>query len=125
MGYIYKIINNINSKVYVGQTNGTLSRRWSLHKQMHKTHSFVLYRAMRKYGIEHFTMELIEECDDNLLDEREKYWINYYDSYNNGYNMTLGGTGGGNNHSKYEEAIITIVTDYYGNISCLSERKSR
>lgn len=48
---------------------------------------------MKKYGIEHFSISLIEECDLSILDQREEYWIKYYDTYNNGYNATLGGDG--------------------------------
>jgi len=51
----------------------------------------VLYKAFNKYGIENFTFEEIEQVDNSILDEREKYWIEYYDSYFNGYNSTLGG----------------------------------
>jgi hypothetical protein len=50
-----------------------------------------LYQAFNKYGIENFNFEEIEEIENSLLDEREKYWINYFDSYKNGYNSTLGG----------------------------------
>lgn len=52
-----------------------------------------LYRAFNRYGIQNFSIEQIEECDNSLLNEREVYWIKYYDSFNNGYNMTLGGDG--------------------------------
>lgn len=51
----------------------------------------VIYRAIRKYGLENFTFEVLEECPSELLNEREIYWINYFDSYYNGYNCTLGG----------------------------------
>ena len=51
------------------------------------------YRAIRKYGEENFYIELLETVPIQDLNEREKYWINYYDSYNNGYNSTLGGDG--------------------------------
>lgn len=47
---------------------------------------------MNKYGISNFTFEIIEECDKQSLNEREIYWIEYYDSFHNGYNMTIGGT---------------------------------
>ena len=50
-----------------------------------------LYKAFRKYGVENFTFEEIEEVENDLLDEREKYWISFYDSYYNGYNSTIGG----------------------------------
>lgn len=48
---------------------------------------------MRKYGIDNFYIEMIEQCDDNLLNEREIYWINKLDTYKNGYNSTTGGDG--------------------------------
>lgn len=94
MGYIYKITNQINNKVYVGQTVKSLQKRFTQHKNNSNKEYFsqiVLYKAFNKYGIENFTFEKIEEVPNNLLDEREKYWIEYYDSYFNGYNSTLGG----------------------------------
>ena len=51
----------------------------------------VIKRAIHKYGKENFTIKLLEECDRALLNEREKYWIQYYNSFENGYNSTLGG----------------------------------
>ena len=92
MGLIYKISNDINDKVYIGQTKQELSRRWSSHCKDSKTKDTYLYRAMRKYGIDHFFIEAIElNIDNDQLDEREIYWIQFYDSYNNGYNLTPGG----------------------------------
>lgn len=93
MGYIYKISNSINDKLYIGKTCTTLSNRWSHHISDYTKYDWHLYRAMRKYGIENFSIELVEECEDNKLNEQEQYWINYYNSYNNGYNMTIGGDG--------------------------------
>ena len=96
---IYKITNNINGKVYIGQTRQNLSSRYAQHLQ--RANSGVntqLYIAMRKYGTMNFTISVVEEIDDSIdnpketLDEREKYWIDYYQSYgDNGYNSTLGG----------------------------------
>ena len=51
-------------------------------------------KAIRKYGKENFTIELIEEVEVDKLDEREVYWISFYNSYNNGYNCTKGGQNG-------------------------------
>jgi hypothetical protein len=48
---------------------------------------------MRKYGIENFHIEQIEEVANDQLNEREKYWISYYNTYFDGYNSTLGGEG--------------------------------
>ena len=50
-----------------------------------------LYAAMRKYGIEHFHISLIEET--YKPEERERYWIEYFSSFKNGYNATQGGDG--------------------------------
>lgn len=94
MGFIYKITNKINSKIYIGQTSGTIEKRFKEHiKQSKYNDTFHLYRAMRKYGIENFEIEEIEECEDSLLSQKEKYYIKYFDSYKNGYNMTIGGDG--------------------------------
>ena len=96
MGFIYKVTNDINSKVYIGQTKFSVGIRWKQHLNKCRSKSFVnrpLYNAITKYGEEHFKAEEIEECSNELLNEREKYWIEYYDSYRNGYNATLGGDG--------------------------------
>ena len=89
---IYKITNKINKKVYIGQSIN-INARWKEHLNNAQTKDNVIYKAMRKYGIENFVFEIVELCSEYLLDEREKYWIQYYDSYNNGYNMSLGGEG--------------------------------
>lgn len=94
VGYIYKIQNKINNKVYIGQTVKTLEKRFHQHQNNFDKPYFsqiVLYKAFKKYGIENFTFEGIEEVSNEYLDEREKYWIQKYDSYLNGYNSTLGG----------------------------------
>lgn len=94
MGFIYKITNTINQKSYIGQTIKTLEKRFSQHQHNYDKPYFsqvVLYKAFKKYGIENFTFEEVEEVPDNQLDEKEKYWIKFYDSYNNGYNSTIRG----------------------------------
>lgn len=94
MAFIYKITNLINNKCYIGKTERTILSRWKEHLQKRKTLDLPLYRALNKYGIEQFTIECLEECNSDILDERETYWILYYDSCKNGYNCTLGGEGG-------------------------------
>lgn len=91
---IYKIENKITKKVYIGQSTD-IEKRWKDHINNYKTsrYNYAIYRAMNKYGIENFSFEILEECDINQLSIREKYWIQYFDSYNNGYNMTVGGDG--------------------------------
>lgn len=93
---IYKITNIINNKIYIGKSI-KIERRWSEHKaeinDLAKQNH--LYCAMRKYGIDNFHFEIIELCPENntTLSDREKYWINFYNSYENGYNETRGGEG--------------------------------
>lgn len=94
MGYIYKIINDINNKVYIGQTTYTLEERFKQHLFSARYQApYKLYRAMNKYGIEHFQIQLIEECPNSELNIKEAYWIGKYNSFDNGYNCTLGGDG--------------------------------
>lgn len=95
MGAIYKITNKINGKIYVGQTSSTTEERWKGHKRAwHSARQCpVLYNAFDKYGIENFEIEEIEQCDNENLNEREIYWIKQYNSYEKGYNATVGGDG--------------------------------
>lgn len=91
-GYIYLTTCTVNGKIYIGQ---------------HKSHEFdyqyygsgkALKNAIKKYGISNFTCQLIESCDSKEhLNEREVYWIDYYQSRDTirGYNITAGGGGVG------------------------------
>ena len=94
MGYIYKITNDINDKIYIGKTEFDIQKRFYEHCKDSKRGytNRPLYNAMNKFGIEHFSIEEIEQCEENL-EQREQYWIQYYDSFYNGYNATLGGDG--------------------------------
>jgi hypothetical protein len=65
-----------------------------------------LYRAFSKYGIDNFSIEEIEQCDSDKIDEREIYWIDYFNSYRKGYNCTAGGEGGIKTHEEYIDIII-------------------
>ena len=96
MGYIYKITNDINNKIYIGKTCNSLNIRFQQHLLAAKKDGIKnrpLYKAINKYGQQHFHISLVEECSDTQLEIREQYWINYYNSYHNGYNATLGGDG--------------------------------
>jgi group I intron endonuclease len=94
---IYKIENLINGKIYIGKSVNIKNRF-----QNHKSESFneksnaydtAIHRAIRKYGIESFSFEVIEKCSREDLSNREKYWIEFYNSFGKGYNLTLGGEG--------------------------------
>lgn len=94
LGKIYLITNNVNNKVYVGQTIQTLKKRFNGHCCYSKTdrsNNMYIKRAIHKYGKDKFTIHLLEECSIDKLNEREEYWISFYDSYRTGYNLTLGG----------------------------------
>ena len=114
---IYIIKNTINERVYIGQAVNA-ANRWIQHisdsKCKQKT---VISRAMAKYGIDKFYYQIIEYQIENF-DERERYWIEFYNSIvPNGYNVSIGGQGVGNglNHPnasiKEQEIIDCIVED--------------
>lgn len=89
--FIYVITNTQNGKQYVGQTNNP-HKRWMAHKNQGKISEYPLYRAMRKYGIDSFKFEIIEETTTDFVNEREVYWIKQLNSLSpNGYNLTPGG----------------------------------
>lgn len=95
-GTIYKITNKNNGLVYIGQTVQELKRRWRSHKShlmSHTHHNELLQRVYDKHGFDVFSIELLEECNVKDIDERERYWISYYDSTNHekGYNFESGG----------------------------------
>lgn len=95
-GFIYKISNTINDKVYIGKTLSSIEKRFSIHKKdsvRNQEQIRPLYRAMNKYGSDKFYIELVEECPIEILSERESYWIKFYNSYEKGYNATRGGDG--------------------------------
>ena len=95
MGVIYKITNTLNGKFYVGKTKQKLSRRITQHKYDSKKGSLGLGAAIRKYGWENFTVEVIETCPIDKLNEREIFFIAELDCKSpNGYNLTDGGDGG-------------------------------
>lgn len=121
LGKIYKITNHINGKIYVGQTIKTLEERFQRHcwgtTENDKYHlNMAIKKAIKKYGKENFTIELIEEVETQMLDEREIYWISYYDSYNKGYNCTKGGQNGAIRQTKlsWTEENEVIEAKYLG-----------
>jgi group I intron endonuclease len=96
MAYIYKITNTINQKVYIGKTLSTPEKRFMEHIKVYerpRCEKRPLYSAFKKYGIKNFVLETIEECSEEIINEREEYWIQYYNSYHYGYNATYGGDG--------------------------------
>ena len=95
---IYKITNRINGKVYIGQTQTSLAARWRGHRsQVNKKHScFKLHKAIAECGAENFTVEQIDiATTKEEANEKEIYWIGFYNATENGYNTSRGGKNSG------------------------------
>lgn len=95
---IYKIVNTVNGKLYIGKSRDSLQSRWNRHiRDAMKGGGFYLHRAIRKYGVYVFKQEVLEDNIEShsLLSEREKYFIKLLGSHlpGVGYNQTLGGDG--------------------------------
>ena len=99
MGYIYKITNTVSGKMYVGETKEEdVERRWKQHKNTikHGRGCPALQDAVRKYGWNVFKFEIVVICFDENRYAMEQYYIKKYNTLTpNGYNITLGGVGGG------------------------------
>lgn len=88
---IYCIKNIYRNKMYIGKSIDIDSRIRQHYSKLHnnKHHSHKLQNSWNKYPDEYFISGIIEECSFNTLDEREKYYIDFYDAYNNGFNEAL------------------------------------
>lgn len=88
MAYIYKTTNLINKKIYIGKSKGNEPSYLGSGK--------ILGNSIKKYGAENFSKEILEECSDDEVDEREKFWIKEFRSQirDVGYNIAGGGAGG-------------------------------
>lgn len=89
---IYKITNKINGRIYIGQTTQPLNQRWKEHCKM-TSHCYALNSAIKKYGREAFSIEVIQICENREdLNNTEKYYIDWHNCLApNGYNLTTGG----------------------------------
>ena len=111
--WIYKITNIQNNKVYIGQTIRPIEQRFKRHindalNNILDTH---FARAIRKYGKENFIIEQIDTAQtQEELNQKEQYWIQYYNSVNEGYNETdaISKCGGNTYQSKTEEEMEVI-----------------
>lgn len=125
-GKIYKIVNDINDKIYVGQTIRPLKVRFQKHCNPNEGKDMVITKAIKKYGKEHFRIELIEEipnCTYDLLNEREIYWIAFYNSYHCGYNSTKGGQAMGKEQKLSEDEECKLVQLYDEGLSSVKLAK--
>lgn len=86
---IYKITNKINGKFYVGQSVD-IKRRWKEHKIISREENLSIKKAIKKYGVENFDFSILEECNIEILNQQEEYYISML---NPKYNRTKGGVG--------------------------------
>lgn len=116
MGYIYKITFKNTDKVYIGQTIQNPEDRFNKHIRMLNNNNHHSKKLQKDWGIlSNPSISILEECAENILNEREVYWIKYYNSYINGYNGNEGGNNIGRGYlhtaAKYqEEDYICILT---------------
>ena len=107
---IYKIVNSINEKVYVGQTWNTIDDRFKKHKYS-SNNCVKLKNAFDKYGRENFSIELLTVCStQEVADCLESFFIEKYNTLNNGYNVNEGGKTGGRKGTKHSPETIDRIT---------------
>lgn len=115
---IYKITNKINGKIYIGQSNNC-ERRFQEHCAPSRAENsrIPVDLAIKKYGKENFSFEVVEQCNLELLNSREEYWIKYFNSIKDGYNCNAGGNqasiGSNNGRAKLTEEDIIVIRKAY------------
>lgn len=121
MWIIYRHVNKINNKSYIGQTCQKVEKRW--HNGYGYSDSPKFWKAICKYGWDNFTHEILEDNIETVekADERESYWINYYNSIENGYNINQGG----GNHARGEEFSKRVSEGQKRNWENNEERKEK
>lgn len=108
-GTIYMIENLVNGKVYVGQTVQKVDRRLHVHKiklQKQYHNNPHLQRAFNKYGENSFKSSVIEKCSISEIDDRERYWIKFFETYTGVYNIESGG----NDYRKISQTTKQLIS---------------
>lgn len=111
---IYKITNLINGKSYIGQSVN-IQKRFNAHRSVafnpnDKNYNYPLYRAIRKYGIDNFSFDILEECDVSELNNKEIYYIAQYKTYGKlGYNQDAGGDQASHYLKLSDELVAEII----------------
>ena len=94
---IYGIKNKVNDNIYIGKTGMNFGDRWDAHKTLlrsNKHFNHYLQHAWNKYGEENFDFIIIEDCNVDELNDKEKYYIKLYRDQDLSYNFADGGEGG-------------------------------
>lgn len=124
---IYKVTNLLDGKVYIGQTKRSLESRWMQHCHDSKSriHCFNLQKAIKEFGADSFSIEQIDSANSKAeADEKEVFWIKFYNATKGGYNTSPGGKAGG--HRKKVRAVesglvfdtIVEAAKHYGVSHC-------
>lgn len=115
---IYKITNKINNLSYIGQST-QIEQRFREHKKSYNWYrekNKKLYKDILEYGINNFSFEILEECSIEELNNKEQYYIKYYNTYPDQYNMTPGGQFNAEeshpSHKLTKQDVINIRTRY-------------
>ncbi len=120
---IYKVTNKINGKAYVGQTSRPLKERWRQHcaDTKRKFACYKFQKAILEHGKENFEIEQIDTAKTKAeANEKEIHWIKYFDTANNGYNVSKGGNlgGSGKRVKAVESGLVfeslTAAAKHYG-----------
>lgn len=113
---IYKFTNRLTGESYIGQSKN-IQKRYNEHKNRYdlfgsknkSTENTYFHHMLRHYGFHNFDFEILEECDTEKLNEREIYYIAFYNSlYPNGYNKTRGGNAPHTNAIKNINTVFEI-----------------
>lgn len=112
-GTIYLITNKINGKQYVGQTIQCPRTRFLYHlnyaQKDYNLSNMPISDAINKYGKNNFEFSILEKCEEEVIDEREQYYIELYNTFYSGYNATKGGKNG----VKIDLDMEKILSDYH------------
>lgn len=126
---IYRFKNKVNGKVYIGQTVKPLRKRVIQHmtnsRPTTKVHKTYFHNALNKYGFENFDLIIVERCSSQEeLNERETYWIAYYNSTDKqyGYNIDSGGQKGKSTKSLFEEHRQALLN---ANLGCHKSKETK
>jgi len=119
---IYGLQNRLKpDKWYIGQTHRTFDVRWKDYEKFRVKSQPKIYHALKKYGYDGFNKVIIEACPLHLLNDRETYWIQYYDSVKLGYNLD---SGGGQNKRLSEETKRKLSVAHTGKKLSVEHKKN-
>lgn len=120
---IYKHTNKLNNKSYIGQTCQNVKKRWQ--NGAGYKNCPIFYQAILKYGWDNFTHDILEEnLTEHEVDEREIYWINFYNSQKDGYNFTSGGCGNHNFSQEHKQNLKNSVVKKLGkSVICVNTKQ--